>query len=63
MKKGLDILDHNPNPVPSNRQMLDGESITAIGDLLTDFFSKPDMKPEEAQAKFAEIIKNAPPLK
>jgi len=49
--------------VPSNRQMLDGESITAIGDLLTDFFSKPDMKPEEAQAKFAEIIKNAPPLK
>jgi glucose/mannose transport system substrate-binding protein len=63
MKKGLDILDHNPNPVPSNRQMLDGESITAIGDLLTDFFSKPEMKPEEVQAKFAEIIKNAPPLK
>ena len=62
MKKGLDILDHSTTTLPSDRQMLDGDSLTQIGDLLTDFFSKSDMKPEDAQKKFAEIIQNAPKL-
>jgi glucose/mannose transport system substrate-binding protein len=62
MKKGLDILDRSKVSLPSDRQMLDTDSLTQIGDLLTDFFSKPDMKPEEVQAKWVEIIKNAPAL-
>ena len=62
MKKGLEILDHSKVTLPSDRQMLDGDSLTQIGDLLTDFFSKPDMKPADVQAKFAEIIKNAPKM-
>jgi glucose/mannose transport system substrate-binding protein len=62
MKKGLEILDHSKVSLPSDRQMLDADSLTQIGDLLTDFFSKPDMKPEDVQAKFADIIKNAPKL-
>ena len=62
MKKGLDILDHSKVSLPSDRQMLDGDSLNQIGDLLTDFFSKPDMKAEDVQKKFVEIIKAAPKL-
>jgi glucose/mannose transport system substrate-binding protein len=62
MKKGLDILDHSTTTLPSDRQMLDGDTLTQIGDLLTDFFSNPDVKPADVQAKFADIIANAPPL-
>jgi glucose/mannose transport system substrate-binding protein len=62
MKKGLEILDHSTTTLPSDRQMLDGDSLTQIGDLLTDFFSNPDVKPADVQKKFAEIIKNAPKL-
>ena len=62
MKKGLDILDHSKVSLPSDRQMLDADSLTQIGDLLTDFFSKPDMKPEDVQAKFVDVIKNAPKM-
>ena len=60
--EGLDILDHSTTTLPSDRQMLDGDSLTQIGDLLTDFFSNPDVKPADVQMKFAEIIKNAPKL-
>ncbi len=62
MKKGLDILDHSKVSLPSDRQMLDGDSLNQIGDLLTDFFSKPDMKAEDVQKKFVEVIKAAPKL-
>jgi glucose/mannose transport system substrate-binding protein len=62
MKKGLDILDHSKVSLPSDRQMLDSDSLNQIGDLLTDFFSKPDIKAEDVQKKFVEIIKAAPKM-
>jgi hypothetical protein len=33
-----------------------------VNDLFTAFMATPDMSPADAQAKFVEIIKNAPPL-
>ena len=62
MKKGLEILDHSKVSLPSDRQMLDSDSLNQIGDLLTDFFSKPDIKAEDVQKKFVEIIKAAPKM-
>jgi len=64
MKKGLEILDHpKTNAVfPNDVQMLDRDSLTQIGDLMTNFFSKPEMKASDAQAKFVEIIKAAPKM-
>lgn len=64
MKKGLEILDHpKTNAVfPNDVQMLDRDSINQINDLMTNFFSKPDMSPADAQKKFVEIIKNAPKM-
>ena len=62
MKKGLDILDHSKVSLPSDRQMLDSDSLNQIGDLMTDFFSKPDAKAEDVQKKFVEIIKAAPKM-
>ena len=62
MKKGLEILDHSSAVFPNDVQMLDRDSITQINDLMTQFFSTPDMTPATAQAKFTDIIKNAPKM-
>ena len=62
MKKGLEILDHSSAVFPNDVQMLDRDSITQINDLMTQFFSTPDMTPAAAQAKFTDIIKNAPKM-
>ena len=60
MKKGLEILDHSSAVFPNDVQMLDRDSITQINDLMTQFFSTPAMTIADAQAKFTDIIKNAP---
>jgi glucose/mannose transport system substrate-binding protein len=64
MKKGLEILDHPKTSAvfPNDVQMLDRDSINQINDLMTNFFSKPEMKASDAQAKFVEIIKAAPKM-
>jgi glucose/mannose transport system substrate-binding protein len=65
MKKGLEILDHpaDPNQVfPNDVQMLDRDSINQINDLMTNFFATPSMTVADVQAKFVEIIKNAPAM-
>ena len=62
MKKGLEILDHSKAVFPNDVQMLDRDSINQINDLMTNFFSKPEMTPKEAQAKFVDIIKAAPKM-
>jgi glucose/mannose transport system substrate-binding protein len=64
MKKGLEILDHpKSNAVfPNDVQMLDRDSLNQINDVMTNFFSKPDMAPADAQKQFVEIIKNAPKM-
>jgi glucose/mannose transport system substrate-binding protein len=62
MKKGLEILDKGTKVYPNNVQMLDRDSLNQINDLFTAFFATPEMTPADAQAKFVEIIKAAPPL-
>ena len=62
MKKGLEILDHSKAVFPNDVQMLDRDSINQINDLMTNFFSKPDMTTKDAQAKFVDIIKAAPKM-
>lgn len=62
MKKGLEILDKGTKVFPNNVQMIDRDSLNQINDLFTAFFATPEMTPADAQAKFADIIKNAPPL-
>jgi glucose/mannose transport system substrate-binding protein len=60
MKKGLEILDHSTAVFPGTIQMIDRDSLNQIDDLNTAFMADPAMKAADAQAKFVEIIKNAP---
>ncbi len=60
MKKGLEILDHSTAVFPNDIQMIDRDSLNQINDLFTEFMANPDMKAADAQAKFVDIIKNAP---
>ena len=62
MKKGLEILDHSKAVFPNDVQMLDRDSINQINDLMTNFFSKPEITPAVAQKQFADIIKAAPKM-
>jgi glucose/mannose transport system substrate-binding protein len=62
MKKGLEILDQGSKVFPNDVQMIDRDSINQINDLFTAFFATPEMSPADAQGKFVEIIKAAPPL-
>jgi glucose/mannose transport system substrate-binding protein len=60
MKKGLEILDKSTAVFPNNVQMIDRDSLNQINDVVTSFMADPSMTAVDAQAKFAEIIKNAP---
>ena len=62
MKKGLAILADPSKVFPGEIQMIDRDSLNQIRDNYNEFFANPAVTPEEAQAKFVEIIKNAPPL-
>ena len=58
MKKGLAILAKG-NTVASTDQLISPDTNTQIEDLMTEFFSDMSITPEDAQARFAEIIANA----
>jgi glucose/mannose transport system substrate-binding protein len=60
MKKGLEILDKSTAVFPNNVQMIDRDSLNQINDVVTAFMADPAMSAADAQAKFADIIKNAP---
>ena len=61
MKKGLAILDDpSKTPVPGAIQMIDRDSLNQINDVMGEFFANPAVTPEQAQAQFVDIIKNAP---
>ena len=62
MKKGLEILDKGTKVFPNDVQMIDRDSLNQINDLFTAFFATPSMSAADAQAKFAAIIKAAPPM-
>jgi glucose/mannose transport system substrate-binding protein len=57
MKKGLEILAGG-NTVPAVEQVLTQDSVTQVNDLMAEFFTS-DMSPEDAQARFAELIASA----
>ena len=60
MKKGLEILDKSTAVFPNDIQMIDRDSINQINDTFTAFMADPAMTAAAAQAKFVDIIKNAP---
>ncbi len=61
MKKGIAILQSGAN-FPSNSQMMDRDSLNQIRDIYNNFFADQNVTIDEAQAQFAEVVKNAPPL-
>jgi glucose/mannose transport system substrate-binding protein len=58
MKKGIEILKAG-NTVPATTQLNSEDTNTQINDLFVEFFSDDSITPEDAQARFAEIIANA----
>jgi glucose/mannose transport system substrate-binding protein len=58
----LAILADSSKVFPGEIQMIDRDSLNQIRDNYNEFFANPAVTPEEAQARFVEIIKNAPPL-
>ena len=58
MKQGLEILDSG-NIISSPDQLVDPDTLTQINDLFTEFFNDPSITPEDAQARFAELIGQA----
>ena len=61
MQKGIAILKSGAN-FPSNSQMMDRDSLNQIRDIYNNFFADKNVTVEEAQAQFADVVKNAPPL-
>ena len=59
MKKGIAILQSGAN-FPSNSQMIDRDSLNQIRDIYNNFFADQNVTVDEAQAQFAEVVKNAP---
>jgi len=60
MKKGLKILEDPKNILPSNRQMMQSDTINQIQDVQNEFFTNLKMTPDDAMKKIADILKNAP---
>jgi len=60
MKKGLKILEDPKNILPSDRQMMQADSINQINDVRNEFFTNMKMTPDDAMKKIADILKNAP---
>lgn len=57
MKKGLEILKAG-NILESTDQLISPDTTTQLNDLMTEFFSG-TMSPEDAQARFADLIASA----
>lgn len=58
MKQGLEILKSG-NILPSGDQVLTPDTTGQIEDLMVEFWNSDTMSAADAQAKYAEIIKNA----
>ena len=57
MKKGLEILEAG-NVLKSTDELISPDTTTQLNDLMSEFFST-EMSPEDAQARFAELIASA----
>jgi glucose/mannose transport system substrate-binding protein len=58
MKKGIEILKAG-NTVPATTQLNSEDTNTQINDLFVEFFSDDSITPEDAQARFVDIIASA----
>jgi glucose/mannose transport system substrate-binding protein len=58
MKKGLEIIKAG-NTVTSTDQLISPDTNTQLEDLMSQFFSDMSLTPEDAQARWAEIIADA----
>ena len=58
MKKGLEIISAG-NTATSTDQLISPDTNTQLEDLLSEFFSDLNLTPEDAQARWAEIIADA----
>jgi glucose/mannose transport system substrate-binding protein len=59
MQKGIKILENPDNILPSGEQSFSSDTQKQMEDMWVEFFNTPEMTPEEAQARFVEIIKEA----
>ncbi len=59
MKKGVAILEKPENILPSGEQTWSSDTQGQFEDLWVEFFNDPDMSPQEAQARYVEIVENA----
>ncbi len=58
MRKGLEILASG-NTVPDTNQLMTQDTLTQVNDLFAQFFADPNLTPEAAQERFAEIVASA----
>ncbi len=58
MKKGLEILSKG-NTIPDPPRLNSEDTNNQLNDLFVEFFKTPNLTPEEAQKRYAEIIANA----
>lgn len=59
MKKGLEILNDSANILPSGDQTFNSDTTGQLEDLATEFWSDKSITPEDAQARYADIIESA----
>lgn len=59
MKKGLDILQDPDNIVPGGDQVWSPDTTGQLEDLLAEFWTNPDMSPEDAHEAWASILEDA----
>ena len=59
MKKGLEILKDPANIVPGGDQLFSPDTTGQLEDLLAEFWTNPDMSPEDAHNTWATIIEEA----
>jgi glucose/mannose transport system substrate-binding protein len=58
MRKGLEILAAG-NTIPSPDQLMSPDSLVRVNDLFVEFFNTPSMSPEDAHARFVDLIAQA----
>ena len=58
MKKGLEILATG-DAIPDVNQLISSDTRTQIEELFVEFFADASITPEDAQARFADIISDA----
>jgi glucose/mannose transport system substrate-binding protein len=59
MKKGLELLKNPEAPVKPRNALLNADADGQLQDVISQFWNDPEMKAEDAQKQFADIVANA----